>query len=133
MLQLVPHFAKSSSLSHSSPTCYRFDFGFLWVLSMPLHFLCCHLNNYGVCSHCTCLSSTVLTLLASHLFMHNILLSHNPPTLVLSILKRSPKCATAARHFQNSWEGLAMFLYLKDNGCRDCTWITLFNVKLIMI
>lgn len=75
----------------------------------------------------------VQSLLASHLFMHNLLLSHNPPTLVLSILKHSPKYGTAARHLQNSWEGLAMFLYLKDNGCRDCRWITLSNVKLIMV
>lgn len=81
MLRLAPHFAKSSCFSHSGPALCRFEFSLLWVLSTPLYFLCCHLNNYAVCSHCT-YSTTVLTLLASYLFMHNLLLCHYPPTLV---------------------------------------------------
>lgn len=133
MLWLAPHFAKSSCLSHRDPAYCRFEFSILWVSSMPLYFLCCHLNNYAVCSHCSCLSSTALTMLTSYLFMHNIVVSHYPPTLVLSILKCSPKYEIAAGHFLNSWKGLATFVQLQDNRCKDCTWITLFNVKLDLI
>lgn len=48
---------------------------------------------------------------------------------MLSSLKSSPKYEIAARHFPNSWRGLATFIQMQDDRCKGYTWIMLFSVK----